>query len=193
MLLNKEHIMKRLVQDDPGKKIVITPFINPDEQVGPVSIDLRLGTEFEIIKDIDIPARTDYKINSEEIEKRAIKQKVTIKTEPTEAFYIQPGAFLIGYSIEHIKLPSDLLAKIEGRNSWGKIGLFVNSTAGLITPDFSGTLTFALKNMSPVALPLYPGTRIAQIYFHQTEPFEDSSSDNEEGVQCRVISGKIEC
>lgn len=193
MLLNKEHIMQRLMHDDPNKKIVITPFINPEEQVGPVSIDLRLGTEFEVLKSIDSSFQPEYKINPEELEEKAVKQKVAIKTDPTEAFYIQPGDFVVGYSIEHLKLPFDLLAKIEGRNSWGKIGLFVNSTAGLITPNFSGTLTFALKNMSSVALPLYPGVRIAQIYFHQTQPMGTQQAKTKEGQHCEVVSGKIEC
>jgi len=192
MLLNKNNIVERLVHEDPNKKIVITPFINPDEQVGPVSIDIRLGTEFEIIKSLNNINQDSSSKTPEEIEKNAVKQKVTVKTEPDEAFYIQPGSFVIGYSIEHLKLPSDLLAKIEGRNNWGKIGLFVDSTAGLITPNFSGTLTFALKNMSSVALPLFPGVRIAQLYFHQTQP-QESSLNKKEGAHCEVISGNIEC
>ena len=186
MLLNKKQIVERLVHDDPDKKIVITPFINPDEQVGPVSIDLRLGTEFEVIKSIDNTAQPGFIQSPEELEQSAVKQKLTVKTEPTEALYIQPGSFVVGYSIEHLKLPADLSAKIEGRNNWGKIGLFVNSTAGLITPGFSGTLTFALKNMSTVALPLYPGVRIAQIYFHQTQEIDFSKNGEDQRYEIEV-------
>lgn len=192
MLLNRKNIIERLTHENPNKKIVITPFINPQEQVGSVSIDLRLGTEFEIIKGLDSSLQYEGELNDEELDQMALKQKVTVKTEPTEAFYIQPDAFVVGCSIEHLKLPFDLLGKIEGRNNWGKIGLFVNSTAGLITPNFSGTLTFALKNMNPVALPLYPGMRIAQIYFHETHNTMIGEQDNDT-PECEVISGNIEC
>ncbi len=193
MLLNKKHIMERLVHADPDKKIFITPFINPEEQVGSVSIDLRLGTDFEIVKGFDSSSKPDFNVSAEKLEQMAVKKKVTVSADPAEPFYIQPGAFVIGYSIEHLKLPSDLLAKIAGRNSWGKIGLFVNSTAGLITPDFSGTLTFGLKNMSPEALPLYPGVRIAQIYFHQTRNSGSVKTEDAGAGTCEVISGNIEC
>ncbi len=193
MLLNKDNIVARLAHKDPEKKIIITPFIDPDEQVGSVSIDLRLGTEFEIIQGLDGNIRPDHKMTAEELEQKTIKQKITVKTEPAEAFYIQPGVFVVGYSIEHLKLPPDLLAKIEGRNSWGKIGLFVNSTSGLLTPNFSGTLTFALKNMSPAPLPLYPGVRIAQVYFHATQPPGTYMDPPEGGGHCQVISGNIKC
>ena len=82
-----------------------------------------------------------------------------------EGFVIHPGVFCLGRTHEWVELPDDVVARIEGKSSLGRLGLIVHATAGFIDPGWKGTLTLELNNLTRVPIKLYPGLLIAQLSF----------------------------
>jgi dCTP deaminase len=89
---------------------------------------------------------------------------------PTEPYVLHPGEFALASTLEFIRLPADLAVRLEGRSSWGRVGLQIHSTAGFVDPGFAGTITFELSNIGKVPIPLYPGLRIGQLSFYSSAP-----------------------
>ena len=87
---------------------------------------------------------------------------------PTEPYVLHPGEFALAGTLEFIRLPADLAVRLEGRSSWGRVGLQIHSTAGFVDPGFAGTITFELSNIGKVPIPLYPGLRIGQLSFYSS-------------------------
>lgn len=162
-VLNEQEIMKRLIQGD----LVITPIIDPKRQLGPTSLDIRLGFDFKIF---NIIKHTHLDpLSSENESKQILREYVTnVHISPMERFILHPGEFALASTLEYFRIPSDLAARLEGRSTWGRLGLQVHSTAGFVDPGFEGILTFELQNMGKGPLCLYPGSRIAQVCFFQT-------------------------
>lgn len=162
MVLSDEEIVKEIL----GGHLVITPLFNGKDQIGSSSIDVRLGTEFRYIK---TSKQTHFDL-SQPIEK--IKDQIEAYSEvvhinPLESFILHPGDFVLASTLEYIIIPKYLTARLEGRSTWGRVGLQVHSTAGFVDPGFEGSLTFELHNMGKLALPLYPGIRVGQMSFHR--------------------------
>jgi dCTP deaminase len=86
-----------------------------------------------------------------------------------EPFILHPGDFTLASTLEYIVIPNYLSARLEGRSTWGRVGLQIHSTAGFVDPGFQGRLTFELNNLGRLPLPLYPGIRIGQLSFHRIE------------------------
>ena len=82
-----------------------------------------------------------------------------------ESFVIHPGEFCLGRTLEWVELPDDIVARIEGKSSLGRLGLIVHATAGFCDPGWKGTLTLELNNLTRVPIKLYPGLPIAQLSF----------------------------
>ena len=78
---------------------------------------------------------------------------------------IHPGEFVLGRTLEWVELPDDIVARIEGKSSLGRLGLIVHATAGFVDPGFKGTLTLEITNLTRVPIKLYPGLLIAQLSF----------------------------
>ena len=85
--------------------------------------------------------------------------------EAGESFVIHPGEFCLGRTMEWVELPDDVVARIEGKSSLGRLGLIVHATAGFIDPGWKGTLTLELNNLTRVPIRLHPGLPIAQLSF----------------------------
>ena len=81
------------------------------------------------------------------------------------SFVIHPGEFCLGRTLEWVELPDDIVARIEGKSSLGRLGLIVHATAGFCDPGWKGTLTLELNNLTRVPIILYPGLEIAQLSF----------------------------
>jgi dCTP deaminase len=99
-----------------------------------------------------------------------VKQAMPDLTELVEiddgrAFILHPGEFVLGATLERISLPDDLVARLDGKSSLGRLGLQVHSTAGLADPGFTGQITLELSNMTRLPISLYPGMRVAQLVF----------------------------
>lgn len=167
-ILNEVQVMSRLVDPDPARRIVVTPLIQPEEQFGPTSLDLRLGTDFQVMSRSNL-THLDPIEPPEQLERsmQQLWQKVSIL--PGEPFILHPGEFALAATLEHVQIPLDIAARLEGRSTWGRLGLQIHATAGFVDPGFSGALTFELSNVSMVPLPLYPGVRIAQICFYEAQ------------------------
>jgi dCTP deaminase len=125
--------------------------------VQPASVDLRLGDSFRVFHNHRISA----------IDLRDPPRELTEQVTPEEGepFVIHPGEFCLGRTLEHVELPDDIVARIEGKSSLGRLGLIVHATAGFCDPGWRGTLTLELNNLTRVPIKLYPGLPIAQLSF----------------------------
>ena len=168
MILNESQILDRLVDPDPERRIIITPLIRPEEQFGPSSVDLRLGTDFQVMRRANF-THMDLIQDSETLQAESLRSMQHVKVSPTEPFVLHPGEFALASTLEFVKIPLDLAARLEGRSTWGRLGLQIHATAGFVDPGFVGALTFELSNVSTVPLQLYPGVRISQICFFAAE------------------------
>ncbi len=164
LLLGKNDIIERLTDDIIDKRIIVNPILS-SSQIQPASMDVRLGSGFLVIKIGKIthlePLKNDVK---EEVDKYTDRYQILNKHD---RFILHPGEFVLGSTLEYVHLPKDIAARIEGRSSWGRLGVSVHSTAGFIDPGFCGNITFELKNGGKVPIPLYPGIRIAQLAFYK--------------------------
>jgi len=107
-----------------------------------------------------------------------VKQDLTGLTELIEipadgVFMLHPGEFVLGSTLERVTLPDDLVARLEGKSSLGRLGLLIHSTAGFIDPGFDGHVTLELSNVANLPITIYPGMKIGQLSFVQmSEPAE---------------------
>jgi dCTP deaminase len=184
MLLSELQILERLCHWDPDKRLVIAPLINVRDQIQPTSVDLRLGTEFKIIRN----ARFEYLnlLEGQEKAERNLIDYIEDVTIPFNGkFVLHPNEFALSCTLEYLKLPRDLAGRLEGKSTWGRVGLQVHSTAGFVDPGFTGSLTFELQNVGKVPIPLFPGMRVAQICFYETVssyiPYTESGKRNYSG------------
>jgi dCTP deaminase len=90
-----------------------------------------------------------------------------VEVKPDEAFILHPGEFVLGSTSEYVKLPNDLVARLEGKSSLGRLGLLIHSTAGYVDPGFEGHLTLELSNVANLPITIYPHMKIGQISFFQ--------------------------
>jgi dCTP deaminase len=125
--------------------------------VQPASVDLKLGTSFRVFHNhrIQVIDLADPPTG--------LTERVEVDTE--EPFVIHPGEFVLGRTEEHVAIPDDVVARIEGKSSLGRLGLIVHATAGFVDPGFSGTLTLEITNFNSVPIVLRPGLPIAQLSF----------------------------
>ncbi len=144
--------IRRLVNEG---RIVIDPW--DETMVQPASVDLRLGNSFRVFHNHRVSA-IDLKNPPQDL-----TEPVTI--EPREPFVIHPGEFCLGRTEEWVELPDDIVARIEGKSSLGRLGLIVHATAGFCDPGWKGTLTLELNNLTRVPIKLWAGLPIAQLSF----------------------------
>jgi len=141
-------------------RIKIKPFeIN---NVQPASVDLRLGNKFRIFN-----FRNSTSVVNGFIDTKNIDSNLTrlIDIGLDEYFVLKPGQFALGTTLEYVSIPDNIVGRIEGRSSLGRLGLLVHATAGYIDPGFKGTLTLELSNLSPLPIAIYPNSRICQVSF----------------------------
>jgi dCTP deaminase len=127
------------------------------ELVQPASVDLRLGDSFRVFHNHRATA-IDLRRPPENLTEEVIVPE-------GESFVIHPGEFCLGRTLEWVELPDDIVARIEGKSSLGRLGLIVHATAGFCDPGWKGTLTLELNNLTRVPIILHPGLEIAQLSF----------------------------
>lgn len=159
-VLNERQIMRRLVKRD----LVITPLLDPMRQIGPTSVDIRLGFEFDAFNTTK-QTHLDPLKQRDDLIRDVDNYTKKIHVGPMQRYVLHPGEFALAATFEYFILPPDLAGRLEGRSTWGRLGLQVHSTAGFVDPGFEGILTFELQNMGKGPLILFPGVRIAQICF----------------------------
>ena len=164
-LLSDIEILKRLVEtEESGKCIFVSPLVDPISQVGPCSLDVHLGP---VLRDSVSTQETHLDLTSREgvPEPKLFKIFPRLSLKIDEYFVLHPGKFILGGTMEYIRLPADVAARLEGRSSIGRLGIAVHTTAGFIDPGFAGTLTFELSNVGNLPVKLRPGLRLAQLCF----------------------------
>jgi dCTP deaminase len=138
-------------------KIAIEPY--EPNFVQPSSIDLRVGNGFRVF--------VNHRYS--EIDPRAPQADLTqlIEVGSDEPFMLHPGEFVLGSTLERVRLGVDVVARLEGKSSLGRLGLLIHSTAGFIDPGFEGHITLELSNVATLPIAIYPGMKIGQISFYQ--------------------------
>ena len=141
-------------------KIRVSPEL-PPEQFGSCSVDFRLGAEFSVFEHSRF-AYIDLR------DKGAIQDIMrTVVVKPGEPFIMQPREFALAITEESLELDDDVLGRLEGRSSLGRIGIIVHGTAGLFDPGWRGKATLELSNLGRLPVALYPGMRLCSFTFEQ--------------------------
>ena len=157
-------------------RIVIDPYV--PEAVQPSSVDLHLDRRFRVFRNSRYPyidVRTDQPELTELVE-----------IAGDEPFILHPGEFVLGSTFERVELPNDLVARLEGKSSLGRLGLLIHSTAGYVDPGWEGNLTLELSNVANLPITLYDGMKIGQISFQRlTSPVEVGYGDARIGSKYR--------
>jgi len=125
--------------------------------IQPSSVDLRLDRLFRVFLNHTMPV-IDVKADLEDLTR-------LVSIEPDDAFILHPGEFVLASTYERVGVPNDLVARIEGKSSLGRLGLLIHSTAGFIDAGFEGHITLELSNVANLPITLYPGMKIGQISF----------------------------
>jgi dCTP deaminase len=136
-------------------RIVLDPF--EPTNVQPSSVDIRLDRYFRVFRN-HTQRVIDVKENQEDLTE-------LVEIAEGDCFILHPGEFVLGATAERIGLANDLVARIEGKSSLGRLGLLIHSTAGFIDPGFDGHITLELANVANLPITLYPGMRIGQVSF----------------------------
>lgn len=169
-------------------KIRVMPEL-PPEQFGSCSVDFRLGNEFSVFEHSK-HAFIDLR------DKTAIQDLMRPISVPAgESFILQPGEFALAITEERLELDADVLGRLEGRSSLGRIGIIVHGTAGLFDPGWRGKATLELSNLGRMPVALYPGMRICSFTFEQLSspssiPYYKKAS-NKYADQERPLASKL--
>ncbi|AEM57892.1 MULTISPECIES: dCTP deaminase [Haloarcula] len=179
MILSDADILRRLEQGD----LVVEPLDDPDIQIQPASVDLRLGREFLEFQHANIPC---IHPNSEDEVADYVEETVV---EEDEEFILHPGDFVLGTTHERVAIPDDLIAHVEGRSSLGRLAIVVHATAGLCDPGYEGQITLELSNLGTAPVALTPGMRISQLTFTELKTPADRPYGAERGSKYQGQSG----
>ncbi|MCU1396212.1 MAG: deoxycytidine triphosphate deaminase [Ilumatobacteraceae bacterium] len=151
MILSDRTIREELA----AGRIIIEPL--DDTCVQPSSVDVKVGNLFRVFRN-HTTGIIDVKQDLEDL-----TELVTIGEDGV--FMLHPGEFVLGSTLERIGVPNDLVARIEGKSSLGRLGLLIHSTAGFIDAGFDGHITLELSNVASLPITIYPGMKIGQVSF----------------------------
>ncbi len=157
MILSDRDIKKAL----GSGRIKISPKPDLKSQLGSCSIDLRLGKQFAVFNHAKY-AYIDPN-NPKFLEK--VMEKISVKGD--DPFVLQPSDFVLATTTESFQLPSDLVARLEGRSSLGRLGIVVHSTASVFDPGWNGKVVMELGNLGRMPVALYPGMRVCALTFEE--------------------------
>jgi len=155
MILSDRDIKKYIKEG----KIKIIPEPNFQEQLGPCSLDLHLGNSFKTFK----PTQYPYLDLKRKADFEKVMEEITI--EDDGPFILQPKEFVIAVTKEEIILSDDIMGRLDGRSSLGRLGLVVHSTAARFDPGWQGKAVMELGNLGIMPIILYAGMRICAMTF----------------------------
>jgi dCTP deaminase len=182
MVLSDRDIKKSL----ESGRIVIVPVPDVKTQLGSCSIDLHLGNAFRIFEHskyayID-PTKKDF---SKEVTREVI-------VRDGEPFIMQPGDFVLAVTIERVKISNDLIGRLEGRSSFGRLGIVVHSTASVFDAGWDGNPVLELGNLGRMPVALYPGMRICSFTFEELSSPAEVPYTKKKKAKYRVQEGPNE-
>lgn len=179
MILSDRDILRRLEDGD----LHIEPLDEPDLQIQPASVDLRLGRTFLEFQRTNIPCI--HPESDEEIDEYVSETVV----DDGDDFVLHPGDFVLGTTRERVEIPADLIAHVEGRSSLGRLAIVVHATAGLCDPGYEGQITLELSNLGAAPVALTPGMRISQLTFTELTSEAERPYGDERGSKYQDQSG----
>jgi dCTP deaminase len=157
-------------------RIVIDPYT--PEAVQPSSVDLHIDRRFRVFRNSRYPF-IDVRLEMPELTE-------LVEISGDEPFILHPGEFVLASTLERVALPNDLVARLEGKSSLGRLGLLIHSTAGYVDPGWDGNLTLELSNVANLPITLYDGMKIGQISFQRmSSPVEVGYGDQRLGSKYR--------
>jgi dCTP deaminase len=172
-----DRTIRRLL--DEGR-IEIDPF--DEALIQPSSVDVRVDRYFRVFHNARYPF----------IDVREPQEDLTelVEVDDEQPFILHPGEFVLGSTLERIRLPDDLVARLEGKSSLGRLGLLIHSTAGFIDPGWNGHVTLELSNVANLPITIYYGMKIGQLSFVQlSEPAETPYGSDELGSKYQGQAG----
>jgi dCTP deaminase len=155
-----DRTIRRLLEEG---RIGIDPY--DESLIQPSSVDVRVDRFFRVFHNNRYPF----------IDVREEQEDLTelVEVDDESPFVLHPGEFVLGSTLERVTLPDDLVARLEGKSSLGRLGLLIHSTAGFIDPGWDGHVTLELANVANLPITVYPGMKIGQLSFVQlSEPAE---------------------
>lgn len=159
MILSDRDIKKQI---EEGRIAVDSPLDDHIQNIHASSMDMRLGKFFKVYEHSKFPVLDPVMTDSFKDRTKLIEI-----SEPGIPFIVHPGDFVLGVTIEKIKLPDNIVARVEGRSSLGRLGIIIHSTAGFIDAGFEGTITLEITNINRMPVALYPGMRVCQLAFEE--------------------------
>lgn len=138
-------------------RIAIDPF--DPASIQPSSVDLRLDRSFRVFR--------NHTLGHIDVRKDLSDLTTLVCADEADPFILHPGEFVLGCTLERVALPDDLVGRLEGKSSLGRLGLLIHSTAGFVDAGFDGQLTLELSNVASLPITLFPGMKIGQVSFHQ--------------------------
>lgn len=182
MVLSDRDIKKALKE----KRIVITPAPDLLTQLGSCSIDLRLGNLFRVFDHSKYPFIDPYKKDySSDITKE-------VKLKNTDQFIMQPGDFVLAVTLERVTIPENMMGRLEGRSSLGRMGIVVHSTASIFDPGWNGKCVLELGNLGRMAVALTPGMRICAMTFEELSSFAEKPYNKRRDAKYVMQEGPME-
>lgn len=188
MILKADKIIQRL-EARGTNKLVIEPLLRDSLKISnSSSVDLRLGTRFLSTK-LSRCTILDIENENDDINKQ--KRLMESHYVPFgKQFILHPRNFVLGSTLEWIKLPYDIAAYVQGRSSWGRRGLVIATAVG-VHSGFSGCLTLELSNLGEVPIAIYPGMTICQLFLHE---LTTSTTDSDKSIffgRSKPVLGRI--
>ncbi len=138
-------------------RILIDPL--DDSAVQPSSVDMHVDHFFRVFRNDTTPV----------IDPKEAQEDLTelVEIPDGKSFILHPGEFVLASTLERVRLPDDLAARLDGKSSLGRLGLLTHATAGFVDAGFDGHLTLELSNVATLPIAIYPGMKIGQISFFQ--------------------------
>lgn len=153
-----------------AERIEIDPF--DPTMVQPSSVDVRVDRYFLVFENHRYPL-IDPKLPQPDL-------TTEVATEIDQPFILHPGEFVLGSTLEVVRLGDDIVARLEGKSSLGRLGLLIHSTAGFVDPGFEGHLTLELSNVANLPIAIYPGMKIGQLSFYELTTAAESPYGTDE-------------
>lgn len=155
-MIYSDRDIKRLLAEG---RILIDPAPDLETQLGSCSLDLRLSNEFSVFEYNKHPF---IDVRDGKASRDVMK---SISVEQDQPFVLHPGSFVLAITLEHVELPDDVVARLEGRSSLGRLGIIVHATASVIDPGWRGRIVLELANHGPMPVALYPSMRVCSVTF----------------------------
>lgn len=155
-MIYSDRDIKRLIEENA---IRLDPAPDLSLQLGSCSLDLRLGNEFGVFEHNKFPFVDIH----DPLQPQHITKETSVAND--EAFVLHPGAFVLAVTVERLELADDIVARLEGRSSLGRLGIVVHATASIIDPGWRGRVVLELANHGAMPVALYPGMRVCSLTF----------------------------